>query len=129
MRNARFSVLVLGNYLLVVGVSLFLIPTQFADLLGIDPPREVWVRVIGPIVVVLGVLYFGAVFNNARWMFRYSVFGRLITAPGFAYLAVVDGPWQLWIFAGIDVLGAAWTFTALRPRPVPTAAATEPTKT
>ncbi len=68
-------------------------------------------------MVMLGTYYLGAVLNRAEWMYRYSVFGRLLTLVGLAYLAIVDGPWQLWIFAAIDALGLMWTATALRPKP------------
>ena len=129
MRNARFSILVWAIYILVVGVSLVLIPAQFTELFGIDPPQEVWIKLLGVVTVVLGAYYFGSVFNNATWMYQYSVLGRSISALGLAYLAIVDGPWQLWIFAAVDVLGLAWTFTALRPRPVPTIDPEQPSTT
>lgn len=124
MRNARFSVLVWSIYVLVIGVSLALVPKQFTQVFGIDEPQEVWIRVLGVVVVVLGVYYLGAVLNNSSWMYRYSVFGRIISTVGLAYLAIVEGPGQLWLFAAVDALGALWTATALRPRPEPVA---EPT--
>ena len=121
MRNARFSVLVWAIYELVVGVGLFLIPTQVTQMLGIDDPQEVWIKVVGLVVVLIGVYFLGAVFNNSNWMYRYTVFGRIIAVIGLAYLAILDGPWQLWIFAIVDGFGALWTYTALRPRPEPVA--------
>ena len=119
MRNARFSVLVWSIYVLVIGVSLTLVPKQFTQVFGIDDPQEVWIRVLGVVLVVLGIYYLGAVLNGSEWMYRYSVFGRLIAVVGLAYLAIVDGPWQLWLFAAVDALGLTWTATALRPKPEP----------
>ena len=119
MRNARFSVLVWSIYVLVIGVSLTLVPKQFTQVFGIDDPQEVWIRVLGVVLVVLGIYYLGAVLNGSEWMYRYSVFGRLIAVVGLAYLAIVDDPWQLWLFAAVDALGLTWTATALRPKPEP----------
>ena len=119
MMNARFSVLVWAIYELVVGVSLVLIPTQVTQLFGIDDPQEVWIKVAGLLVVLIGVYFLGAVLNNSDWMYRYTVFTRVIAFVGLAYLAILDGPWQLWIFAIADALGALWTYAALRPRPEP----------
>ena len=103
MWNARFSVLVWAIYELVIGVSLFLIPTQFTQIFGIDDPQEVWIKVVGLTVVLIGVYYLGGVLNNSTWMYRYSVFGRLIAVVGLVYLAILDGPWQLWIFAIVEI--------------------------
>ena len=126
MWNARFSVLVWAIYELVIGVSLFLIPTQFTQIFGIDDPQEVWIKVVGLTVVLIGVYYLGGVLNNSTWMYRYSVFGRLIAVVGLVYLAILDGPWQLWIFAIVDALGGLWTYSALRPRRVPDPDVTSP---
>jgi hypothetical protein len=127
MVNARFSVLVWAIYELVIGVSLVLIPTQIMQVFGIDEPQEVWIKVVGLFVVLIGVYYLGAVFNNSTWTYRYTVFGRLIAVVGLIYLAILDGPWQLILFAVLDALGALWTFSALRPKPVvyPTGASAE----
>ncbi len=119
MRNARFSVLVWAIYELVIGVGLFLIPTQVTQIVGIDDPQEVWVRVLGLIVVLIGVYFLGAVLNNSTWMYQYTVFGRVIAVIGLTYLAILDGPWQLSLFAATDAVGAVWTYLALRPRPEP----------
>ena len=119
MRNARFSVFVWSIYLIITGVSLFLIPTQITQLLGIDTPQEVWIKVLGATVVIIGVHFAGGVLNKSQWMYRYSIFSRLIFIVALAYLAIADGPWQLWLFAIVDAVGALWTYVALRPRPVP----------
>lgn len=125
MRNPRFSVLVWGIYEIVVGVALILVPAQLADAVGLEEPQDIWVRVLGLIVIIVGVYYLGAVFNNATWMYRYTVFGRLIATVGLVYLAIVDDVWQLYLFAVVEALSAFWTFSALRPRPEPVPDPTE----
>ena len=62
---------------------------------------------LGVVLVILGVYYLGAVLNASTWMYRYSVFGRFVAVVGIGYLAIVDGPVQLWIFVALDGLGAS----------------------
>ena len=114
MNSPRISILFWAIYELAIGAGLFLIPAQLADLLGITEPREVWVRVIGIAVIGLGILYLSATFTETRWFYRATVIERAAAAVMLAYLAVVDGPWQLWGFAIATLLGALWTLVAMR---------------
>ncbi len=36
-----------------------------------------------------------------------------------AMLAVTEDVWQLWLLTALDILGAGWTFVALRWKPPP----------
>ena len=99
----------------MLGVFLILTPDLVMGLIGIEGDQGVWLRAVGAPVLVLGVFYLGAVRNNSQWLFSYSVLGRMLAALALAYLAIVDGPWQLWLFAGVDAFGATWTYLALRP--------------
>ena len=126
MRNARFSVLVWGVYVLVLGVFLVLAPEVITGLVGVDDPQDVWLQVAGAPVIVLGIYYIGAARNDSQWLYSYSVLARYVAALALAYLAITEGPWQVWIFAGADALGATWTYLALRP-PKPVEPVGDPT--
>lgn len=117
--GARLSLFTWGVYLAAIGGSLLVIPDTLTDVFGIDSPRDVWVRVAGVSILVAAVYYFGAAIHRARWLFWYSVPVRILSALALAALAVTEGVWQLWLFAGVDLVGAGWTFAALRWKPMP----------
>lgn len=127
MRNPRFTLLVWSIYVLALGASLFLIPEPVLDLLGIDAPAELWpVRVVGAAVALLGIYYFAGTVANHRAFYSWTVFGRLVVAGMLAALAITDAPWQLWIIAVLDALGALWTLSAMRPEREPVHGETAP---
>ncbi|MGH8927683.1 MAG: hypothetical protein ACRDWH_04995 [Acidimicrobiia bacterium] len=43
-----------------------------------------------------------------------SLYGRWFVAGALSVLAISTGPWQLLLFAAIDLAGSIWTFLALR---------------
>ncbi|MDH3500254.1 MAG: hypothetical protein OEM97_09045 [Acidimicrobiia bacterium] len=127
MNSPRLSILFWAIYEFALGVGLFLIPAQLTSLIGLAEPREVWIRVIGIALIGLGAFHLASTFGPNRWFYRASVAERVVAGVLLAYLAIVDGPWQLWVFAAATVLGAAWTFVALRntgERALPDTAAT-----
>lgn len=117
--HVRLTIVTWAVYLTAAGLGLLLIPETFTDLFGMDEPREVWVRLFGVVVLLLAAYYFGAAIHRARWLYWYSVPGRILTGLGFAFLAVTEDVWQLWLFGALDILGAGWTFAALRWKPPP----------
>lgn len=120
MRTPRLTLLVWSIFELALGVGLYLIPTPLLDVIGITEPDELWpVRAIGAVAVVLGLYYFAGTVADSRSFYRWTVFGRLVLAGLLAGLAVLDGPWQLWLFTILEAVGALWTFAALRPTPEP----------
>ncbi len=119
MNWVRSSIAVWSFYVLGMGAGLLLAPNRVLDVLGIDPTREAWIRVAGVIALVLGVYYLGAAIHRARWLFWYSVPSRIASGVAFAFLAVTESVWQLWLFAILDVVAAGWTFVALRFKPEP----------
>lgn len=117
--GARLSVFTWSVYLLAMGAGLFLIPDRIFDLFGIEPAREVWVRVVGVVALVAGAYYLGGAIHRARWLYWYSVPVRILSGVALAVLAVTEDVWQLWIFAALDIAAAGWTFVSLRWKPEP----------
>jgi hypothetical protein len=114
MNSPRISILFWSIYEFAIGAALFLVPTQITGLFGIDEPVEVWIRVLGAVAIGLGIFYLMSTFSDSRWFYRASVLVRSVIAVLFAFLAVTDGPWQLWIFAVWTALATMWTYVALR---------------
>ena len=119
MNGVRLSIFTWSVYILGMGVGLLLVPESVTDLLGMDPAKDVWIRVVGVVAVVLGVYYLGSAIHRARWMFWYSVPTRIVSGVALAFLAVTESVWQLWLFAILDIASAGWTFVALRFKPEP----------
>jgi hypothetical protein len=89
-------------------------PQSDFDLLGIANTSEVWIRVVGVIAIVLGIVCFEGGRSGAMGVVRSSVPARVAAVIGFVVLWIAGGPWQLLIFAAGDLAGLVWTWSALR---------------
>ncbi len=119
MNGVRLSIFTWSVYLLAMGLGLALVPDTVTDVFSIDPTREVWIRVVGVVAAVAGAYYLGAAMHRARWLFWWSVPVRILSGLALIALALTESVWQLWIFGILDLLGAGWTFAALRWKPEP----------
>ena len=109
------SVLVFGVYLLLLGALLVLAPNFLLGLFGIPPTTEVWIRVAGMLVLILGAYYSLAAVAEVRAFMRWSVPIRLCVLLFFVSFVVTGlAPAVLIIFGLVDVAGAGWTAWALR---------------
>lgn len=114
MADPMLSLRVWSYYVLAVGAGLLLIPNQILDILGVANTSEVWIRVVGLVAVALGVVYFAAARDNDIGVVRSSVPARVFAVVAFVVLWITGGPWQLLIFAAIDLAGLLWSWNALR---------------
>lgn len=119
MNGIRLSIFTWSVYMLAIGLGLLLVPDTVTDLFGLDSAREVWIQVVGVVAVVAGAYYLGAALHRARWLFWWSVPVRILSGLALIALALTESVWQLWIFGVLDLLGAGWTFAALRWKPAP----------
>ncbi len=120
MKSSALTVKAFGVYLLLVGVVLVLAPNLLLSLFGFAEAKEVWVRVLGVVVTVLGYYYWYSGVTNARAFIVASVHGRVFVFLAFLALVVLGyaAP-PLILFGVVDLAGAAWTFLALRSEPKP----------
>ena len=115
MSRAAMSMFVVGIYLLVLGPTLVVAPALLTGLFGLDAPQEVWIRVLGAIVTILGFYYLFAARHEAKDFFWATVWGRpavIVFFTAFALLGLAEP--ILILFGVVDLLGAGWTFAALR---------------
>lgn len=110
------SVFVWSIYLLVLGTWLLVAPNLLFAGLGLPETEEIWIRVVGILVVILALFFYDASINEARSFFVASVLARLFSAAAFLAFWITGEPWQLLVFGLIDALGAVWTLTTLRGR-------------
>jgi hypothetical protein len=119
MTPAARSVRAFAFYLALLAFALLLAPNLLLGAVGLPPTSEVWVRVVGMLVALLGVYYWTAAATELTPFFRATVLCRL-SVPVFLLIFVTGGwaAWPLLLFAVPDALGAAWTWRELaRPAP------------
>ena len=115
MSHAAKSILVFGVYILVLGVVLLVAPNILLGLFGIPPTTDVWIRVLGVLVGILGFYYIQAGRNELTAFFRATLYGRCALLVLFIGLVVLGfAPAMLILIGVIDFLGAVWTGFALR---------------
>ena len=110
MSRAARTLFVWSFYLLGLGVILVVVPNLLLALFGIAPTQEVWIRVIGVLVLILAYFAYSAARQEVREYFRWSVPARA-AVPLFFVVFVLTGlaPAQLILFGLIDLAAAAWT--------------------
>ena len=115
MSKSAISVFVFGIYLCLIGPALVFVPNVLLSLFAIPGTSEVWIRVLGAVVLVLGYYYVQAARHGLTDFFRATVPGRVFVLISFAVFVWLDlaAP-MLILFGVVDSLGALWTALALR---------------
>lgn len=115
MSKSAHSVYLFSLYLFGLGAVLVVVPNVLLGMFGIPETNEVWIRVVGSLVLVLGLYYFQASRNELIPFLRASVYGRIAVLVFFTGFALFGfAPATLILFGGVDALAAFWTFVALR---------------
>ena len=118
MTPAARSLQVFGIYLLVLAAALVIAPNVLLALFGMPPTQEVWIRILGLLVGIVGAYDVLMATRSLRPLYMATVVARavaFILLTAFALLQI--GPPQLALFGIIDLLGALWTWSALRGEP------------
>ena len=115
MTRAAVSVLAFGIYMVVIGLALLAVPNLLLGLFGYATTTEIWVRILGFMVIVAGYYYIVAGRYELTPFFRATVYGRpavIVCFSAFTLLGMAEP--VLVLFGIIDLLGAIWTALALR---------------
>lgn len=114
MTKAAFSVFVFSVYLFVLGSVLLVVPNVLLSFFRFPETHEVWVRVVGMLVVILGYYYATAARHELTPLLRATVFARFSVLVFFiAFVVIGFAPPVLILFGAIDAAGAIWTGLAL----------------
>lgn len=115
MRDPVKSIFVFGIYIIILGVVLLIIPNAYLALGGVPPTNEVWIRVVGMLLFLLGYYYLQAARAKLYEFFLWTVYARasIIVFLICFVLAGLSSPVIL-LVGIIDLLGAIWTGLALR---------------
>ena len=115
MSRAARSVAVFGLYCVGVGIQLIAAPNLLLGAVGLPPTEEAYIRVLGVVVLVLGLYYVAAARAEAVAFFRWTTWGRPIALAVFGALVLLGiAPRVLILFGAVDAAGALWTSRALR---------------
>lgn len=115
MTPAARSILVFGIYLVLLGVGLMLVPNLVLAPFGFVPTNEVWLRVAGSETAIIGFFFLVSARHGTESFFRATLIARpFLFLSLCAYVVFGLAPPQLILFGAIDLLGALWTFLALR---------------
>jgi hypothetical protein len=115
MSQSAFSLRVFSIYMFIVGVVLIADPNWMLSLFGVPETREVWIRIVGMLMLTIGFIDFMASGNEMRLFFRWSVYARLaVTMFLIGFVVLASAPPVLLLFAAIDAGGAIWTGLCLR---------------
>jgi hypothetical protein len=116
MTNVEKSLFVFGLYLIfAVGLGFMITPTILLDLFGLKYGDDTWIRFVGMLAFIIGAYYLVAVKLKLHQFFIWTVWMRYGAATFMVtmFLAGKSGL-PILLFAGIDALGATWTFVALK---------------
>ena len=116
MSKAALSMFVFGIYVTVLGVILMVIPNVLLATFGIAATTEVWIRVVGMLVFLIGYYYIRASRNEKEMIsfYRWTVHARSSVII-FFIIFVLFGLVKpiLILFGVIDLAAAIWTWKTL----------------
>lgn len=117
MTAAAKSVYYFGLYLYLVGATLIFLPNLFLSTLGLPETTEVWIRVLGVIVVLLAFYYHQTGAKNISAFFPLTIPTRITVFIAFIVFVILKMTSPILIgIGGIDLAGAIWTFMALKKK-------------
>ena len=115
MSKSAFSVQAFGVYIIVLGLGLVLVPNVLLGLFRMPSATEIWIRVLGVVVMNIGILYVVAARSHDIAVFRAATYSRLAVFVWFAGFVLLGlAPPMLLLFGAVEVAGALWTWWAMR---------------
>jgi len=115
MSNSAKSVFVFGIYLVVLGLSFLLIPNVVLGLFGFPETTEIWIRVVGMLLVLSAFYYTQAARKELTDFFKFTVYARSSVIVFFVIFVIFGHTRPIIIlFGAIDLLAAIWTGLTLK---------------
>ena len=115
MSKTAFTIKASCCYIMALGLTLVLAPNLLLAVMRMPPTGEVWIRVLGMVVINLGTFFWVAARTEAVALFRATLYVRpLVLAWLAAFVLLGLAPPQLLVFGVIEAAGALWTWLALR---------------
>jgi hypothetical protein len=123
MSKSATSVFVFGVYLVFLGLLLIIVPNLLLRVFGFATTTEVWVRVVGVLVLCLAFYYVQAARRELVEFFLWTVIVRAFVFVSFAVFAALKlAVPALALFGCVDLLGSVWTALCVRQSRSPVSA-------
>ena len=115
MSNSARSIFIFGLYLGVLGIVLLITPNFLLGIFQLPGTNEVWIRVVGMLLFLLGVYYVLAARKEMTDFFQWTIYIRLTVIFFLTAFVLLGFVKPILILLGVvDLLGAIWTGMALR---------------
>jgi len=117
MSRAAKSLFFFGIYVILLGVILVVAPNVLLKFFNIPETSEVWIRVVGMLVLIIGYYYVRAATNEEglKKFFRWTIYARSTVIVFFTVFVLLNFVKPILILFGVfDLAGAIWTALALR---------------
>jgi len=114
MDPAGLSLFVFGIYLGVIGAGFLIIPNVILPIFRFEKTNEVWIRIMGLLIVLLAYYYINAAVHDMPDFYWATCWARFAVLACFAILvALKKAKPMLLLFGLVDAAGAVWTLVAL----------------
>ena len=113
--DAKRSMQAFAIYRFGMGIGLIVMPHVLLGLFGLSAGDDAWVRMVGMLALILGYYYLSAASTGLTQLYHWSVRARLFAAA-FMIALYLTGllSFGIVLLALVDIVAAAWTWSALR---------------
>ncbi len=114
MSKEAKSIFVFAVYLILLGITLLVVPNVLLSVFAYPTTDEVWIRVVGMLLVMIAFYYIQAARNELIAFFWWTVYARSAVIIFFIAFVVLGLARPILIlFGAVDLLAALWTAVAL----------------
>ena len=114
-KNYYKSILGQFAYVIISGISLLFFPNFLLGLFGIESTNEIWIRVLGMLVLALSFYYYAMYKNGGKEVVRATVQGRLFFCAGLVTFVILGMVKPVLLGFAIAETGLAlWTLSEIR---------------
>jgi hypothetical protein len=115
MKNVTNSLYVQMFYMLGMGAGFLFMPNVVLPMFGLQTTTEVWIRVLGALVIGFAGYYYACIKSEHVPYFKATVYGRYWFCGCLVVLAALQlGDPMLYVFAAVETSFTVWTHVALK---------------
>jgi hypothetical protein len=115
--NRHLSLVVQAIYVIITGLQLIFIPNMLLSMFGFEPTSEIWIKVLGIVILPLSAVYYAISKQGNEESVRATILSRGFVGIGFTLMALLgQAPMALILFAGIDIATAIWTWMEMKKK-------------
>jgi glucose uptake protein GlcU len=114
-KNHYKSLLGQFAYVIFSGISLLFFPNFLLGIFGLEPAHEIWIRVLGMLVLALSFYYYAMYKSGDKEIIRSTVQGRLFFCAGLVTFVILGMVKPVLLgFAAAETGLALWTLSEIR---------------